>query len=668
MLTLVEQILFLVFVVISLFLAFKSFKRMFQIIGKGSEPIDWSKAIKNFPNGIKVFLGQQTLFTTRPVIGFIHALVAWGFTIYMLVNLIDILAGYFPVFLITSNSALGFIYLLFVDVFSVLVLLGVAYFLVRRFILNEDRLVINEPVFLSENVKTGVRKDSLLVGLFILFHVGGRFIGASFLIAQNQSDAAQPFASLFSNVLSGLSQSQLLVGEHISWWFALGLILAFIPYFPYSKHAHLFMGPINFMIPDTRPNKGTIQPINFEDESLEQFGAANLEHLSQKSLFDSYACIMCNRCQDNCPAYQTGKELSPSAIEINKRYYLNANGNSFIDGAEVPLKDLLLTDNALWSCTSCNFCVTVCPVGNEPMNDILKIRQDKVMMESDFPSELATTFKNLEVNSNPWAFNQQDRANWAEGLNVKTMAEDSDAEILFWVGCSGSYDARYQKVSQAFTQIMQKAGVDFRILGTEEKCNGDTARRLGNEYLAQSMMQENIETMNNYGVKKIVTTCPHCFNSIKNEYPQFGGKFEVLHHTEFIDNLIKTNKISVKNDETIQNLTYHDSCYLGRYNSIYDEPRQVLKSIDTIKITEPERSKEQGFCCGAGGGRMFQEEDAGTRINEERTEELISTGAETIASACPFCMTMINDGLKTKEKNEEIEVKDIAEIILEHIK
>jgi Fe-S oxidoreductase len=290
------------------------------------------------------------------------------------------------------------------------------------------------------------------------------------------------------------------------------------------------------------------------------------------------------------------------------------------------------------------------------------------MMESNFPNELATTFKNLEVNSNPWAFNQQDRAEWAKGLNVKTMAEDPDSEILFWVGCSGSYDARYQKVSQAFTKIMQKAGVDFRILGTEEKCNGDTARRLGNEYLAQSMMQENIETMNNYGVKKIVTTCPHCFNSMKNEYPQFGGKYEVLHHTEFIDNLIKTNKISVKNDETIQKLTYHDSCYIGRYNSIYEEPRQVLKSIGTIQITEPKRSKEQGFCCGAGGGRMFLEEDSGKRINEERTEELISTGAETIASACPFCMTMINDGIKTKEMNEEIEVKDIAEIILEHIK
>ena len=489
-----------------------------------------------------------------------------------------------------------------------------------------------------------------------------------FLIAQNKPDSAQPFATLLSSLWLNFSSSQLYFGEHISWWIALGLILAFIPYFPLSKHAHLFMGPINFMISDDRPNKGAIKTINFEDESIEQYGVANMEHFSQKSIFDSFACIMCNRCQDNCPAYQTGKELSPAALEINKRYYLNENGNAFINGSEVPLKDLLLTDNALWSCTSCNFCVVVCPVGNAPMNDILEIRQDRVLMQSDFPNELTATFKNSETNNNPWAFNQQDRANWAEGLNIKTLAEDSEGEILFWVGCAGSYDARYQKVSQAFSTIMQKAGVDFRILGTEEKCNGDTARRLGNEYLAQNLMQENIATLNNYSVKKIVTACPHCFNSIKNEYPKLGGKYEVLHHSEFIDNLIKSNKISLKNDVEIQNLTYHDSCYLGRYNSIYEQPRNVLTSIENIKITEPIRNKEEGFCCGAGGGRMFLEENTGTRINEERTKELIKTGANTIASACPFCMTMLNDGLKTEEKNEEIEVKDIAEIILQYIK
>ncbi len=668
MLTLAEKILFLVIVIISMILTFKSFKRMFQIIGRGSEPIDWKRTLKNFPKGLMVFLSQQTLFTTRPIIGFIHALVAWGFTIYMLVNVIDVIAGYLSNFVISSSSILGFMYLLFVDVFSILVLVGVAYFLVRRFIIKEDKLVINEPVFLSENVKNGVRKDSLLVGLFILFHVGARFVGASFLIAQNQPDVAQPFASLFSNVLSGFTESQLLIGEHISWWFALGLILAFIPYFPYSKHAHLFMGPINFMIPDSRPNKGTIQPINFEDESIEQFGAANLEHLSQKSLFDSFTCIMCNRCQDNCPAYQTGKELSPAAIEINKRYYLNTNGNSFIDGAEVPLQDLLLTDNAIWACTSCNYCVTVCPVGNEPMNDIIKIRQDRVMMESNFPSELATTFKNLEVNSNPWAFDQQDRAKWAEGLNVETMAEDPNCEYLFWVGCAGSFDSRYQKVSQAIVKLFNKAGVSFRILGTEEKCNGDTARRLGNEYLAQMMMMENVQKLNQYKVQKIVTGCPHCFNSLKVEYPQFGGIFEVYHHTEVLEELVENGKLQMKENVEKHDVTYHDSCYLGRYNEIYNSPRNSLNSIAGINLVEMQRNKNRGFCCGAGGGRMFLEETEGTKINLDRTKEALETGADTIASACPFCMTMLSDGVKDFEKNEEVAVKDIAEILLENAK
>ena len=668
MLTLIEKIIFIIFVITSFALAYKTFKRMFQIIERGTNPISWMETLKNFPKGIQVFLGQKTLFTTRPIIGFIHALVAWGFTIYMLVNLFDVLAGFISGFDFFPNSILGFIYHLFVDIFSVLVFSGVSYFLIRRFIFNEGKLIINKPVYLSDEAKSGVRKDSLLVGLFILLHVGGRFVSASFLIAQNQPDSAQPFATMLASLWNGMSASQLVLGEHISWWLALGLILAFIPYFPLSKHAHLFMGPLNFMLPENNSNKSVIKPINFEDESIEQFGVANMENLSQKSILDSYACIMCNRCQDNCPAYQTGKELSPSAIEINKRYYLNANAESFADGAEVPLQGILLTDNALWACTSCNFCVTVCPVGNAPMMDILEMRQDKVMMESDFPNELTATFKNLEANFNPWAFNQQDRANWAEGMNIKTMAEDSDGEILFWVGCSGSFDARYQKVSQAFAQIMQKAGVDFRILGTEEKCNGDTARRLGNEYLAQTLMQENIEKINNYGVKQIVTACPHCFNSIKNEYPQFGGNYKVLHHTEFIYNLVKENKITLKNDATVQKLTYHDSCYIGRYNSIYDEPRNVLKSIGTTEIVEPERNKEEGFCCGAGGGRMFLEEDTGTRINEERTKELLSTGAEIIASACPFCMTMINDGLKAEEKNEEVVVKDVAEIILEQIK
>ena len=327
-----------------------------------------------------------------------------------------------------------------------------------------------------------------------------------------------------------------------------------------------------------------------------------------------------------------------------------------------------ITPDELWACTSCNACVYECPVSIEHLDSIIEMRRNLVLMESNFPQELNTVFKNLETNFSPWAFNHQDRAAWAEGMDIKTLAEDKDGEVLFWVGCAGSYDSRYQKVTKAFANIMKEAGVNFRILGTEEKCNGDTARRLGNEYLAQMMMQENIETLNGYNVKKVVTGCPHCFNSLKNEYPQFGGNFEVQHHTEMIEELIDSGKIELKDESINSKTTFHDSCYLGRYNNIYDSPRNPLKSVKGLELVEMDRNKDKGFCCGAGGGRMFLEETVGTRININRTEEALRTGADTIASACPFCMTMMSDGVKSFEKQDEISVKDIAEIVWENIK
>jgi Fe-S oxidoreductase len=303
----------------------------------------------------------------------------------------------------------------------------------------------------------------------------------------------------------------------------------------------------------------------------------------------------------------------------------------------------------------------------EHVDVIVDMRRNLTLMESSFPSELNSVFKNIETNFTPWAFNHQDRAAWAEGLNIKTMAEDRECDYLFWVGCAGSFDTRYQNVSKAFARIMQKGGVNFRILGTEEKCNGDTARRLGNEYLAQMLIKENVKTLNNYNVKKIVTGCPHCFNSLKNEFPQFGGNYEVIHHTELINDLIKSGKIEPAQDKNENKITFHDSCYLGRYNNIYDEPREAINKVSTNGLLEMERNKDKGFCCGAGGGRMFLEETEGTRINENRTKEALATGADIIASACPFCMTMMTDGVKTFEKSEEVSVKDIAEIVLENL-
>ena len=325
-----------------------------------------------------------------------------------------------------------------------------------------------------------------------------------------------------------------------------------------------------------------------------------------------------------------------------------------------------IEDKVLWQCTTCMACVEECPVMIEHVDSIVDMRRDLVLTESEFPASLNNVFKSLETNFTPWVFNQADRANWAEDLNIKTMAEDPNGEILFWVGCAGSFDERYKKVSQSFAKLMQKANIDFRILGTEEKCNGDTARRLGNEYLAQTLMKENIKTLNNYSVKKIVTACPHCFHSLKNEYKQFGGNFQVLHHSELIEEITSDGRIQFKDNDKKVKITYHDSCYLGRYNKIYNSPRNSLKNVNGFDYLEMERSRDKGLCCGAGGGRMFLEDEEGGRINIERTKEALATGAEKIATACPFCMTMLTDGVKHFEKVEQVEVKDIAELVLEN--
>ncbi len=663
MLTLIEKILFFVALLGVGYLTWRNFGLMFKAIARGPQPLPWNKFFKRLGVGLAVLIAQPKLWRTRSAISFIHALVAWGFTLYILVNVFDVIYGFVPGFKFFPGTWLGATYEIFVDIFSLLVLLGVAFFLVRRFILHSSALVIAERVQVLPEARKGMRKDSAIVGFFILLHVGFRLLGASFEMAGHGGSAWQPIATAIGGLWGGFSSAGITVGEHVSWWLAIGLILAFIPYFPFSKHAHLFMGPLNKMLEPERPSPAVTEKIDFEDESLESFGVARLEELPQAELLDAYACIMCNRCQEACPAYNTDKQLSPAAIEVNKRYFLNKNVVDFACGKETeqPLLEWMLTPEAAWACTTCAACVEVCPVNNEPFVDILRLRQDRVMMESDFPKELVVTFKNLENNGNPWGISPEDRTKWTESLDVPLMADKKEAEVLYWVGCAGSYDSLGQKVSQAMVKIFEAAGVDYAILGTEESCTGDTARRAGNEYLFQALAEQNVATFEQYKFKQIVTQCPHCFNTLKHDYPQFGADYEVVNHTDFILELIKSGKLKI-NGSLSGKFTYHDSCYLGRHNGIYDSPREILKLLG-VDLQEMERSGRHGFCCGAGGGRMWLEETEGTKINIERLEDVKKLQPEAVATACPFCATMISDGLKDTGLAETTATKDIAEYV-----
>ena len=523
---------------------------------------------------------------------------------------------------------------------------------------------------LSDKALKGMRLDSLIVGSFILFHIGSRLLSASFMIAaSSKQDWSQPAATLISGFWLHLPIESIHALEHITWWLAIGLILAFLPYFPYSKHAHLFMAPLNIMAAVDRRSMAAMETIDFDDDSIEQFGASKLEHLPQAQLLDAYACIQCSRCQDACPAYETGKELSPSALEINKRYFINDNIVALSNGdtSNGKLTDWMLTEEAAWSCTTCGYCVEVCPVGNEPMMDILRSRQDLVMMESKFPQDAMETFDKMENYGNPWGLSPQDRENWMEGHDVPLMKEKKKVEVLYWAGCSGAYDTKGREISQSVAKIMNKAEIDYACLGNEESCTGDSARRIGNEYLFKMMAAQNKETLEKYQFKKIVTQCPHCFTTLKNDYAELGINLTVEHHSQFIDNLIQNEAISPK-PYIDEDITFHDPCYLGRHNGEYDAPRNVIQSVlKSGKIREMELSKSESFCCGAGGGNMWYEIKKGERINQNRVKQAEETNAKTVAAACNFCNIMLEDGVKTTNNENNLNVVDIAEMVCKGI-
>lgn len=601
--------------------------------------------------------------------GPIHAGIFWGFLILLFSALNSIFVGLGIEHPFNFLGPIFSVITILTDIFIFLIIIAVTWALWRRYGEKIRRL----------QVEAEQAEAAFILGMILTIVTFLLLENASMIkMGEDASWAVRPFSAMVSVIVPAAAAH---LTYEIGFWVHAVAILVFLNYLPYSKHLHVLTSVPNVFLSNLEPNN-SLEPIDFEDETIESFGASDIEDLSWKSLLDGYTCTHCGRCTSVCPANVTGKVLDPREIIVQIR-------ERTFDTAEIKLKqkdnpEVELTEeeqaimekqfigdyqsvDALWQCTTCGACMEECPVNIEHVPAIVEMRRSLVLMESNMSPELQGAFSNLETNATPWAFPASDRAKWAEGTEVKQAAEKQEFDILYWVGCAGSFDDRAKKVTLAFTELMEKAGVDFAILGEEEQCNGDVARRTGNEYLADTLVRANIETMNQYKFKKIVATCPHCFNTLLNDYPKFGGNFEVIHHTQFLMDLLKEGRIEVDDTDKVDLVAYHDSCYMGRYNDEYDAPRDTLTTVPGLHIKEPPRSKDKGLCCGAGGGQMFMEETQGKRVNIERTEELLREGTDTIAVNCPFCMTMISDGVKTKEA-ENVEVKDVAEILLANVK
>jgi Fe-S oxidoreductase/nitrate reductase gamma subunit len=636
-------------------------RRLYTYLKIGKPEDRFDNPAERLKRVLTIAFGQKKLLREF-VAGWMHFFIFWGFVILLTAILDAILEGLFGVNLSIIGGFYRYI-AFFQDLMGLLVILSIIIALYRRYIQKPKRLQVEKTSKIDATV-------ILLLIFFIMLTMFGTY--ATQINLGNAEYYDLRFVSIrFASLLDGLGWDAQDLLHSIFWWAHILLVLGFLNYLPFSKHLHIITSIPNVYFSSLKP-KGRLNPISFENiENVEKFGALDVDDLTWKQIFDGYTCTECGRCTSACPANLTGKPLSPREIivSIRKRTFEKAPIllNLKPQNEDVLGKTLLfnyVTEDELWACTTCMACVQECPVMIEHVQTIIDMRRYLVLTESKFPSELSTTFRNLENNFTPWAFSHSTRGDWAQGLDIKTLAEDNNVEYLLWVGCAGSFDARYKKVAISVAKLLKISGVSFGILGNEEKCTGDPARRAGNEYLAQMLIQENIQTFSKYNVKKIITICPHCFNTLKNEYPDFGGNYEVYHHVQFLEKLLIEGrlKISKKLDARI---TYHDSCYLGRYNEIYDAPRDILGSINGVKLLEMKRSRDRGLCCGAGGARMFMEEKIGKRINIERTEEALSLNPDTIASACPFCMTMLTDGVKAKEVADKVQVKDIAEILLE---
>ncbi|WP_409176127.1 heterodisulfide reductase-related iron-sulfur binding cluster [Brevibacillus fortis] len=579
------------------------------------------------------------------------------------------------------------------EITTFLILAAVGYAFYRRYIEKLKRL------------KRGFKSGIVLLLISSLMATVLLSLAFEQIWLGHEPSAFAPISSVFAIVFSaiGVGTTGAAVGFYVFWWLHLIILLGFAVYVPQSKHAHLLFAPVNVWFKKLDP-PGKLTSINFEDETQEEFGVGKIEDFTQTQLIDLYACVECGRCTNMCPASGTGKMLSPMDLITKMRDHLTEKGASVTsrtpwmpsfafsqttanqiafhasevaataEGAtavyEKSLIGDVITEQELWACTTCRNCEDQCPVMNEHVDKIIDMRRYLVMTEGSMPAEAQRALNNIERQGNPWGINRKDRTKWIEGLNgeyeVPTVKQVEEFEYLFWVGSMGSFDLRSQKISQAFVKLMHEAGVKFAILGNEEKNSGDTARRIGNEFLFQQLAQENIALFEAYEVKKIVTCDPHAFNTFKNEYPEFGLNAEVYHHSELLAEWVKEGKLK-PTKEVKERITYHDSCYLGRYNEIYDKPRVILEAIPGVEVVEMKRSGCDSMCCGAGGGLMWMEEHEGSRVNVTRTEQALEVNPTEIASACPYCLTMMNDGIKTKEQEDHVKTRDVAEILADAI-
>jgi Fe-S oxidoreductase len=604
--------------------------------------------------------------------GLLHILLFAAFLVLALRTVTLVGIGFDPGFhlpLLAPGSALGDGYAFLKDVMVLAALAAALGFLWRRLVTKPDRVT-----------RSG---EGVLILLFIaglmLTEIG--FEGAERLAAGLPADGRAPAGSLGAAVLSALPLSAGAVAAVgvASFWGHLVLILVFGNLLPYGKHFHIITALPNVFV-QRLPPRGALRKLDLESESA-QYGTRTALDLSWKEGLDAYSCTECGRCQTHCPTYVTGKPLSHKEVNRTLRRHLvekapelaavaraaDAPSREAAAQALPPLVGEVLAAETVWACTTCGWCETACPVLIENVPRLVDMRRHQVLVESSFPDEAARVFKNLETQGNPWGIGSNRRAEWCEDLAVP-RAGAGDFEWLFFVGCAGAFDDRQKKVSRAIVRILRAAGVRFAILGEEETCNGDAARRLGNEYLFQTLAQANVDVLNGYGVKKILVQCPHCLNTLKNEFPQFGGHYEVVHHSELVARLVAEGRLprDAAAGAEARTVTYHDPCYLARWNGVTEAPRQALASVPGLRLREMERNRTQGFCCGAGGGRMWLEEKLGTRINQDRVAEAGRTLGEaggTVVTACPFCLTMVRDGVNELGQEERLKVMDLAELV-----